>query len=420
MGTTGTRTTLTRGAVLLALAGVAYATGWLQATANHAPAGPPPAHHSPATEPTQPPTDALDEEAALAALGYVDAVEPAPQRTGVTAYDPDRTQPGWNLVLSAHAATASVQTLSGEVVHTWTLPFEAAFPDEQPRGPVGFWRMVHLREDGGLLVIYEGHGIASIARDSTLEWALSEPVHHDVDVLPDGRYAVLASTPRVVPDFNPDATILEDEVLVLSTDGRVEERHSIFEAVRRSDRHSVLRMTRKWHDIFHTNTLEVLDGRLADRIPAFASGRVLLTIPFLDALAVFDLQTDTIEWMRVGGWLFPHKGTVLDNGHLMVFDNRGHNGVSKVVELDPTTQQTVWGYYGDADNGFYSYECGAAQRLDNGNTLITETDAGRAFEVTADGAMVWELVNPETSPGDPDKVARIMEVVRLAPSAWPR
>jgi hypothetical protein len=37
---------------------------------------------------------------------------------------------------------------------------------------------------------------------------------------------------------------------------------------------------------------------------------------------------------------------------------------------------------------------GNAQRLPNGNTLITESAFGRFFEVTREGEIVWEYVNP--------------------------
>src|SRR5258706_14516162 len=37
---------------------------------------------------------------------------------------------------------------------------------------------------------------------------------------------------------------------------------------------------------------------------------------------------------------------------------------------------------------------GNAQRLPNGNTLITESSFGRFFEVTKEGEIVWEYVNP--------------------------
>jgi hypothetical protein len=36
---------------------------------------------------------------------------------------------------------------------------------------------------------------------------------------------------------------------------------------------------------------------------------------------------------------------------------------------------------------------GNAQRLPNGNTLITESSFGRFFEVTKEGELVWEYVN---------------------------
>ena len=39
---------------------------------------------------------------------------------------------------------------------------------------------------------------------------------------------------------------------------------------------------------------------------------------------------------------------------------------------------------------FYSNLMSGAQRLPNGNTLITEADVGRVFEITASGEVVWE------------------------------
>jgi hypothetical protein len=45
---------------------------------------------------------------------------------------------------------------------------------------------------------------------------------------------------------------------------------------------------------------------------------------------------------------------------------------------------------------------GAQQRLPNGNTLITESEAGRLLEVTADGEVVWEYINPVTGRPTPD------------------
>jgi len=59
-----------------------------------------------------------------------------------------------------------------------------------------------------------------------------------------------------------------------------------------------------------------------------------------------------------------------------------------VVELDPVTKRIVWEY---KRKDFFSLKRGASQRLKNGNTLITESDKGRVFEITPDGVIVWEF-----------------------------
>jgi len=54
-------------------------------------------------------------------------------------------------------------------------------------------------------------------------------------------------------------------------------------------------------------------------------------------------------------------------------------------------REVAWRYRGD---GFYSSNISGAQRLPNGHTLICQGAAGRLFEVTSDGEIVWEYVNP--------------------------
>ena len=51
-------------------------------------------------------------------------------------------------------------------------------------------------------------------------------------------------------------------------------------------------------DIFHTNTLEVLDGRFAGRDPAFRKGNLLLSVLQLDTLAVLDPEQRKVVWAR--------------------------------------------------------------------------------------------------------------------------
>ena len=64
---------------------------------------------------------------------------------------------------------------------------------------------------------------------------------------------------------------------------------------------------------------------------------------------------------------------------------------------DPIARQIVWEYHAAKKGDFYSPTRGAAQRLANGNTLITESGRGRLFEVTPTGDIVWEYFNPNRS-----------------------
>jgi hypothetical protein len=95
-------------------------------------------------------------------------------------------------------------------------------------------------------------------------------------------------------------------------------------------------------------------------------------------------------------------------GDLLVFDNEGASGFpptrlgtfwgSRVLEINPVTQQIVWQYSGvDSDRAFWSFGSSfisSARRLPNGNTLIDEGMNGRIFQVTPKGDIVWEFINP--------------------------
>jgi hypothetical protein len=80
----------------------------------------------------------------------------------------------------------------------------------------------------------------------------------------------------------------------------------------------------------------------------------------------------------------------------LIYDNGWNKrNYTRVIELDPVKKEIVWEYKADPPESFYSRTEGYAQRLPNGNTLITESRKGRVFEVTKDKEIVWEWFNPE-------------------------
>ncbi|MDR1943851.1 MAG: aryl-sulfate sulfotransferase [Synergistaceae bacterium] len=178
----------------------------------------------------------------------------------------------------------------------------------------------------------------------------------------------------------------------------------------------------KWHDAgdgrFHPDNI-VWSARNANIIGVISrkTGKVVWRL---------GPDFDKIENSGELGWIIgPHHPHMIQRGlpgegNFLVFDNGGWagygapNGISKygtanqrrdysrVLEFDPVTLGVVWrytpteaGHIQPLDSyKFYSPFISSAQRLPNGNTLITEGADGRIFEVTPEHKTVWEYVSP--------------------------
>jgi hypothetical protein len=75
------------------------------------------------------------------------------------------------------------------------------------------------------------------------------------------------------------------------------------------------------------------------------------------------------------------------------YDKDTHNPPRQV------STQVVWSYRAVNSHGFFIHIGSSAQRLPNGNTLICSDTEGHLFEVTAEGKLVWEYINPVTRDG---------------------
>jgi len=359
----------------------------------------------------------------LVALGYLDGSTRAGAEAGVVVHESPRAYEGLNLMTSGHGPEALLIDMDGRVLHSWCRSFDDIWPGRQlpPSTKTHrFWRRAHVCPNGDLLAIFEGLGLVRLDRDSEIVWAYDGLCHHDLQVEDNGSVFVLEREPRIVPSIHPERPILEDLVTELGPDGEVLRRVSILEAFSRSGYSPLLDQLslddpRFMGDVFHTNTLELLDGSLAELCQAFARGNALVSVLRLDTVAVLNLDEPVVEWALTGLWEEQHQPTFLPDGRLMVFDNRPTAGSSRVVEMDPLTQELLWSYEGAVDEPFFTSTCGSGQRLPNGNTLVTESDNGRAFEVTRGGQIVWEFVSPYRAGENGELVATLFEVVRLPP-----
>ena len=356
----------------------------------------------------------------LESIGYLDGVEAPPEATNVVLHLADRVTPVANLVTSAHAPTAFLLDMDGEVLHSWRAPYRKAFPDSEVADRlVTYWRRTFLLPGGDLLAIFEGQGLIRLTATSDVVWANDLRAHHDLHVLDDGSLWVLDRETRLAPGIHPELVVLEDFVTLLDADGTIQRRVSLLAALQASP------WAHDWSDwepgqtgdLMHTNTLHVLDGRIADVVPAFQAGNILLSSFMLDLIFVLDPETEQVVWAMEGDFRQQHDPQVLDNGNLLLFDNLGGGAVegesSAVLELDPATGEVLWAYRGSPGKPFLSETCGLVQRLPDGHTLVTETDSGRAFEVTPEGEIVWEFYNPFRGGDEGQYIATLMEVARL-------
>ncbi len=345
--------------------------------------------------------------------------------SGVTVHDRARATPGFNLVASGHDSEAWLMDMDGRVLHRWAYDFWEVWPDfdvfARHSGST-YWRRVHLFDNGDLLAIHEGLGIIKLDRESTLLWATPCRAHHDLEVLDDGRILTLTRHARLVPWIDPDTPVLDEYVAVLDAGGTVVREVSLLDAAARSSAAIGAEVRAARHrregDLLHTNTVQMLRGRAAGAVAELTAGRVLVGSRHLSAVMVLDLDREELVWFRRGPFHFQHDTRILDDGTMLLLDNRHDRGVSAAEILDPATMAPLWTYAGTADRPLYTHNCGAVHRLPSGNVLISESDNGRALEVTPGGEVVWEYYNPRRAGRKDEFIATILDVVRL-PEEFP-
>ena len=384
---------LTRRVLLVVLAGLAVTTGGCTA------------------EPEAPAVDPADLER-LQALGYVDEVPAGHSDEGVVVHDTSRAFPGLHCFAAREGRVAVVVDMDGHTVHTWEFPPSVRKVEH-----------VELLDDGDLLVVQAvPGGLCRIGWGGEVRWCLDLQAHHDLDVDANGDLHLIVSEPRMVEVNGTSYPILNDRVVRARLDGAIlEDSISLYDIVGHrippsrwgaiarylaqhpEHRTSVEENTAAAeqniigdspYDVFHTNSIRVLDRDL----PGLCRrGDILLSVRELDLVLILDPKTHEVKWEYGPGVISrQHDATLLDTGHLLLFDNGRSSRGSRVIEVDPLTREIVWSYDGLPDAGFYSTFRGGAQRLPNGNTLITDAGHGRVIEVTTDGEIVWTYFSRRT------------------------
>ncbi|ANZ19705.1 aryl-sulfate sulfotransferase [Streptomyces noursei] len=291
--------------------------------------------------------------------------------------------------------------LRGTVVHRWQLPhrpgrharilpngnlaYNATLPDQHALFPM--WHK------------YRGGLMQEIAPDGTVLRSFTDPLqHHDAHHHGDGRILYSALEPLTgdraaavrggVPDSAPDGTVYADTLREVDADGRLLWSWNAADHLDPDD-HAL-------HPAYSREHWPLINSVLP-----LADGNVLASLRSTSAVIVISRATGEVLWRTGPGVVSQqHHPTELPNGNFLIFDN----GVfrpgcdvphSRVIEVERATGTVVWEYHDPAREAFFAPFMGSAQRLPNGNTLVTDSPAGRLFEVTAEGQVCWEYVVPE-------------------------
>jgi len=367
----------------------------------------------------------------LSAMGYLAATEPADDSQGVTLHDDQRTAPGLNLITSGHGPVALLMRMDGTVVHEWRAEFERVFPNH-PRSDGGkeprrnFWRDVILFPNGDIVVIWELFGIFKLDRNSRLVWVVAEPAHHDLQLNELGEIVHLQSERKMISGI-PNRQAIEDFVIVRDGSGKELRRLAISDALRNVN---WLKLRRSFwirakergyglnpnsvYDPFHTNSLRLLsEAEAAGLGTLFQAGDALVSMGMLDTIAILGMEKGVTLWSQQGPFGMQHAPRFGRNGDIILFNNFLTPEGSSVMTLDPRTRRVTSDYTGPESEPLYSRRSGQIQVLPNGNTLVVETNGGRALELTEDGEVVWEFRSPYRVHDGMNRVAHLYSLERI-------
>jgi hypothetical protein len=233
---------------------------------------------------------------------------------------------------------------------------------------------------------------------------------HEFRLQPDGSGLFFGYISEVVDmsliadGGKPNATVYGSKLERVTPDGGILFSWSDFDNVPLTDIDPALPSTTEYIDAYHSNAIDVVDG-----------GDYLISHRNMSQILKIDSTSGDIEWIlggvesqftfindRFNGPSFQHGARELPNGDIICFDNGDGRRpyVSRAVEyaldLNQMTATLVWEY--ERPKPTFAAIYGFAERLKNGDTLVTYGSAGIVDEVEPDGGLAWELTDALQTP----------------------
>jgi hypothetical protein len=415
--------------------------------------------------------------AAASALPAMLRAAPTVFPTGTTIYDPARAWSGFTVLSTLDTPAVLVIDMNGRTVKRWDgFNVSAGGPARiLPGGvlmaPTGAFAR-HQESTALVAVDFDGRELwrfdhaEEIEIDGVRQWSARQ--HHDwqpadfpggyyspqLSFSPQGSKALLL-THTSHSDPSVASVLLEDDRLIeIDRDGTIGWQWRAADHIDElgyddAARRAIMRLgTRDGYDWLHMNSARYLgsnkwhdagDARFhPDHVMVSSRQSSVVAIVARDGSIAWRIGPDfsaSPQLAAIGQVVGQHDAHLIPYGlpgagNLLLFDNGGASGMgdpspispqgnsiyqranSRVLEIDPVELELVWSY--TAPN-FYSTNISGAQRLANGNTLITEGAPGRVFEVNPAKEIVWEFMNP---PGEGGRKSNAVFRAYRLPYAW--
>jgi len=408
------------------------------------------------TQPTISNASQTLQQAILIALGTLLSASaiagPSIYPTGTTRYDPGKAYNSF-VLFSGGDNIAHLIDLNGNSVHEWkdAAAHSTLIDPALTGGKPGHIFVTLETTEGKGTDLVPGQVNRKVTKtvgeldwDGKVVWSFGDKApggaaqqHHDWARLPNGNTVVLANLVHPVKGFK-QPQVLDDVIYEVNPAGEVVWKWIASEHLAEfgfSPAELKLVRNAEIADYLHVNNLKVVGPNhwFAAGDKRFDPENLLFDSRNANFIAIIDKKTGKIVW-RLGPHYHSasieeqlarkvprpvdqisaqHDAHIIPEGlpgagNLLVFDNQGvagyppasvpRTGGSRVLEIDPVKNEIVWQYTGESSGGpgwsFRSTHISAARRLPNGNTFIDEGQSGRLFQVTPEGEIVWEYVNP--------------------------
>jgi len=309
-----------------------------------------------------------------------------------------KTYRGYTLLSPVGGKEVYLIDMDGKVVQTWKFHNEIGnYARLLPNSNLLF----AVKISKGPLDDLEGATGKIIEMDwnGKIIWEYEDPyMHHDFYRAPDGKNILLrwVPTPKEfatkirggLPGTERAGIIWSDSLREIDSDGKI-----LWE----------------WFAYDHLDPdMDIIcplcyrnDWTHATSLSVNADGDILLSLMKTNNVVVVNKKTSNIDW-RWGGFLklgHPHDALWLDRENVMVLGCGGHIaatdvGESEILWINMRSNSIAWEFKEKNTCDFYSSCKANFQRLANNNTLVSEGDTGRIFEIEDSREIVWEFISP--------------------------